>query len=868
MSAWWLMVGAAAGGLAALVFLYRPEAKSLPVEEPLAEAAPEPLIMADKLRVLDADTLIQILDLQPPLANIKANLSLSDENWHKDAEPMLYAYIEFVQRLPASESHHHAGDGGLVRHTLDVAALALIAAAAKSWPPGAKTEDIARLSAVWRFGILVAALLHDIGKTLTGFDVALFERANEDKGTVWMADAGSMLCSGRRFYRVSFADTKAPYQAHASAAWAFFQVIVPAHVRRWMAEADPQLILTLKQYLSGNTDKNAFSEIIKQADMASTARDLKSGSRQRFASAKRTPLIETVMDTLIDMLAERAAHFSIAVSAGGDLFRQGDLVYMVSKNVPDNIRQFLRQHQHRAAASFPSDNQRIFDTLLEYGAVLPNPQDPRRAITAVDVQFLRGDGEIKTQRFTMLVFKLATLYPQGDYPPEFAGSLNISADQQSGKHHRDAVGTEMETETAETTVAPTEAADTDTEAVGQVIDAATSHYAAPEAVPTISAVIAAAIPPPPWRRTPEAAPQAPKSAVDGKPAFMAVAETIGSNSQSTEAATQTVTTPTALSGIDALLAKSGLLTQQDDADTGAGADGDSVPASNKTPIAAQSPAVIATVQAGILPPKAAKTAPQQRSSKADLDLLKSLFGDGKTKPPASTQTAPALPAEDGAAAALAEIQAEREALPTASPRPVTPSQNNLAELTQLHDSTLMTATVAAVESIEAAPASAQAPRQTGSSGGNHDAFADLKKQRQETGRRFWNWLANGLEDGSITCNQSGSPVHFVEQGMVLVTPGIFKAFAGGFFDRHNPACPGLLAQQGFVSLGLHQRTKKSAIYYALAKKSNHQAQRKLFSCYLIPEAHVRHLVKADRRPPNNIDMMISENPLEARPPQS
>ena len=130
MSAWWLMVGAAAGGLAALVFLYRPEAKSRPVEEPLAEAAPEPLIMADKLRVLDADTLIQILDLQPPLANIKANLSLSDENWHKDAEPMLYAYIEFVQRLPASESHHHAGDGGLVRHTWDVAALALIAAAA------------------------------------------------------------------------------------------------------------------------------------------------------------------------------------------------------------------------------------------------------------------------------------------------------------------------------------------------------------------------------------------------------------------------------------------------------------------------------------------------------------------------------------------------------------------------------------------------------------------------------------------------------------------------------------------------------------------------------------------------------------------
>lgn len=45
---------------------------------------------------------------------------------------LLEKYIAFVQRLPASESHHHAGDGGLVRHTLDVAALALVASTSQS----------------------------------------------------------------------------------------------------------------------------------------------------------------------------------------------------------------------------------------------------------------------------------------------------------------------------------------------------------------------------------------------------------------------------------------------------------------------------------------------------------------------------------------------------------------------------------------------------------------------------------------------------------------------------------------------------------------------------------------------------------------
>ncbi|ENV5262440.1 TraI domain-containing protein, partial [Neisseria gonorrhoeae] len=125
-------------------------------------------IVNDRFRILNAHELIQVLDLSPQISGIKMNLGLSDENWSKDALPFLEKYIAFVQRLPASESHHHAGDGGLVRHTLDVAALALVASTSQSWPPNAKTEEIAKKTAVWRYGIMCAALLHDVGKTVTG----------------------------------------------------------------------------------------------------------------------------------------------------------------------------------------------------------------------------------------------------------------------------------------------------------------------------------------------------------------------------------------------------------------------------------------------------------------------------------------------------------------------------------------------------------------------------------------------------------------------------------------------------------------------------------------------------------------------------
>jgi len=57
-------------------------------------------------------------------------------------EPALYHYADFVQQLPASESHHHAIMGGILRHGLEVAMIALKLRRAYLLPSGATPEVI------------------------------------------------------------------------------------------------------------------------------------------------------------------------------------------------------------------------------------------------------------------------------------------------------------------------------------------------------------------------------------------------------------------------------------------------------------------------------------------------------------------------------------------------------------------------------------------------------------------------------------------------------------------------------------------------------------------------------------------------------
>lgn len=805
-------------------------------------------IVNDRFRILKAHELIQVLDLSPQISGIKMNLGLSDENWSKDALPFLEKYIAFVQRLPASESHHHAGDGGLVRHTLDVAALALVASTSQSWPPNAKTEEIAKKTAAWRYGIMCAALLHDVGKTVTGFQVELFDSGTSLEKLLWLPDAGSMAESGKLYYRVEFPDAKSAYSTHAEIAWTFFQALVPSHVRQWLATTDPNLMITLRNYLSGKKDGSPLEQLIKNADMTSVSRDLRSGSRQRFSTAKRKPFIETIMETLKEMLSDRGVHFSIATTAGGDLFRKGDRIYLMSKNVPDYIRQYLRKNQHPAAGSFPTDNQRIFDTLFEYRAVIPPENDPHRAITHIEVEFTRMDGEKVRNVFSVLCFNAKTLYPDGDYPAEFLGNLSEVA---AKKEIADVVASEDKTSIQAQDIEIKSANTKDKMDFLSIQPEMTEQHSLPEKNQTETV----------------------NSAFDNSKNTPAPEKNRSSEVEKAENPNKQN-----YSSIDNLIENFNLI--EPDSEQTEPTNSEAETAVNAVSPIQENISVEVETETVAKPhtevketetDKAPKTI--KSGTKAGRKKLADLFSDDrkpveKTADPESehgqiktTETvshqinteAVSLPESESAQNGMRELEQLRLKEPTSSPRPV-----QVMDDSQGLDSLASGAKNMAELEALVSERNLKKQSETESSEIVEDSVKAKHMEARDRGMQFLRWLADGLGDGSIAVNRSGATVHFIEQGMLLVTPAVFRDYAGGVFNKSDTESLGPLTQKGFEALRLHARTKKSSLHRVLTTNGSN---RRLFYCYLIPEHNIKHIIQPGSRPQNNTDIKLDESDL-------
>ncbi|ENV7376087.1 TraI domain-containing protein, partial [Neisseria gonorrhoeae] len=697
--------------------------------------------------------------------------------------------------------------------------------------------------AVWRYGIMCAALLHDVGKTVTGFQVELFDSAISLEKLLWLPDTGSMAESGKLYYRVEFPDAKSAYSTHAEIAWTFFQALVPSHVRQWLATTDPNLMITLRNYLSGKKDGSPLEQLIKNADMTSVSRDLRSGSRQRFSTAKRKPFIETIMETLKEMLSDRGVHFSIATTAGGDLFRKGDRIYLMSKNVPDYIRQYLRKNQHPAAGSFPADNQRIFDTLFEYRAVIPPENDPHRAINHIEVEFTRMDGEKVRNIFSVLCFNAKTLYPDGDYPTEFLGNLSeVSAK----KEIPDVVVSEDKVST-------------------QIQGAEDNPVTMTKDKMDFLSIqpVTAEQPPLPEKNQTETA----NSAFDNSMNTAAPAENKSSESEKAK--------EPGYGTIDNLIENFNLI--EADSEQTESTKSEAETAENAVNLVQENIRVEVKTETVDKPraevketetDKAPKTI--KSGTKASRKKLAGLFADnrkpiGKTAEPdaqiKTTETvthqidseAVSLPESESAQNGMRELEQLRLREPTSSPRPV-----QVMDDSEGLDS--LASGVKNMAELEAIVSERNLKKQseTESTEIVEDSVKAKHMEARDRGMQFLRWLADGLGDGSIAVNRSGATVHFIEQGMLLVTPAVFRDYAGGVFNKSDTESLGPLTQKGFEALRLHARTKKSSLHRVLTTNGSN---RRLFYCYLIPEHNIKHIIQPGSRPQNNTDIKLDESDL-------
>ena len=131
-------------------------------------------------------------------------------------------------------------------------------------------------------------------------------------------------------------------------------------------------------------------------------------------------------------------------------------------------------------------------------------------------------------------------------------------------------------------------------------------------------------------------------------------------------------------------------------------------------------------------------------------------------------------------------------------------------------------------------------------------------QAPDAARRFICWLQQGLSDGTLRVNQAGALVHFVDEGMLLVSPRIFREFAKNFGEvgggpANAPGEPDIAKsiQRQVLREGWHLRADKGVNILTYQVMRGNRAASRLSGVVI-------------RNPVRFVDPVPPSNPLLAR----
>jgi len=778
--------GAGQGGAA-------PASASTPAPQTPARHAPIVVdgTQAGWLRVLPAADLLAAAKAQDALDGIWRQSRLASKVWQRDLLPAIHHLAEFVQLMPASESHHHAHPGGLLVHTMEMLLAALTWRNGHFLPESATIEQIDEERDAWTYVVFFAALLHDIAKPMTDLRVS-WRAAQMPDALRWTPIAGSLvqISKGRQApeYRVEFTPKSLrDYGAHSRLALTILHQVAPAPALSFLART-PHALDVLTQYLSGQDKSSLVAQIVRRADQASTARALLQGSRVRFDTATSIPLIELLMNAIKAMLRS-GTELPLNRSGAAGWVHDGS-VWFVAKRLADAVRAWIKHNAPDESIPGDSKNDRLFDTWQEYGCILVNPASGQ-AIWYVTVhgqvqaeQGASGEADY-CHNLTMLRFPLARLYDdEGLYPPAMAGRIEVR-DKRAGKDHESAAAEVVDGGVDESPTDTLKAAVQENDA-GQDTGTATVSGASAVTEPVKTRAKAAAIYCEPKVREP--AFNKPKTAATAASASASPAKN-AANPASVKSAVNVIEPPRprpsprppvppqetisiGAGGVDGFESDDDGYWLDDD---------DDVKAAVATPVPAAAPAKSPGSGKSVRPPASTAATPRRQEHAAMPRAPKAAaIASARSSAPTSTPATP--PATQ--LTPMPKAEAVDADLPKVQVRPL------LQALPRVQEA----AAIPLADPVLLMPRLPELPQDT----------AAKQPQASETAVAFMRWLQQGLAGREIKYNESGAPVHFTEEGMALVSPLIFKLYARENGPESQADAAGLQIQREVIKAGWHR----------------------------------------------------------------
>jgi len=309
----------------------------------------------------------QILDTQGALiAELQDALAFGDTDYGTLVRPLLARYAAFVHLLPASETHHHRGAGGLLRHGLEVAFHAARASRGRLFALDRLPAERRILEPRWHLAAAVAGLLHDVGKPVA--DLSVVDQGGTQR---WQPLDESLIdwASGQGIARYFLRwNNQRLHQGHELFTSSLLQQLLTREVRHWLMDPDPRVWLTLSRVLAGMDDQALLGELVRTADRISVEQDLRENRLDPDAFSLGVPIERYLIDTMRTLL--RDSTWTVNVPGARVWILPPNSLHLVWPGCAEDCVQRLVQER---IPSIPRDPDTLADILIERHLARPRP---------------------------------------------------------------------------------------------------------------------------------------------------------------------------------------------------------------------------------------------------------------------------------------------------------------------------------------------------------------------------------------------------------------------------------------------------------------------------------------------------------------
>lgn len=311
---------------------------------------------------LPAASVDRVLATQTELiGQIRHTLALTGNLFTAIAEPVIARYAAFTHLLPASETHHHRGAGGLFRHGLEVAHWAALASEGVLFAPGATPRERKAQEPRWRLAVCLAGLLHDIGKPVS--DLSVLDREGRTSWNPYiehLTDWADKNGVDRYFLRWR----EKRHQRHEQFSVLVTERVLTPECITFLTRTGPDIMQAMLEAIAGIDRGSTFYRLVAEADRKSVERDLKANYLQVDASLG-VPVEKYLLDAMRRLV--RSGRWQ-ANEKGARVWRFPEGVHLVWRPGAREIVDTLAKDQ---IPGIPRDEDTLADILIERGLAIP-----------------------------------------------------------------------------------------------------------------------------------------------------------------------------------------------------------------------------------------------------------------------------------------------------------------------------------------------------------------------------------------------------------------------------------------------------------------------------------------------------------------